>query len=367
MRRGALIPGFHQLTSYAFATENEGTRKQVLLSPLTLSSLLYRGAVSLRHRAYQKGIFSCRTLSVPVISVGNITAGGTGKTPFTIYLARALKAAQHQVAVLSRGYRGTAGRPVNVVSNGSRILLNPQAAGDEPYLMAEKLPGVAVLTGRDRARIGEYAEKHLPVDALLLDDGFQHLALHRDLDVVLLNGHNPLGNGRLLPRGSLREPPECLRRADVIVFVNRGEQPTSSQAEKLVRTYNRSAPLFHAFYVPTGLKDLCSGENLPLTFLQGKNTIALAGIARPESFQSLLAGLGARLTGSAFYPDHHHYQACDLSAGDPQALIVTTEKDAVKLRQLPFSERRVMALGIEVHVGKEEEFHALLKNYLPSH
>lgn len=366
MRRRALIPVFHQLTSYAFATDNEGMGKQVLLSPLTIASFLYRSAIALRHHAYRTGFFTTQRLSVPVISVGNLTTGGTGKTPFTIYLARALTATHHRVAVLSRGYRGSARQPINVVSDGSRILLSPEAAGDEPYLMAEKLPGVAVLTGRDRARAGEYAQRHFSANVVLLDDGFQHLALHRDLNLLLLNGRYPLGNGHLVPRGSLREPTESLSRADVIVFMNRGEELTPSRAETLVRRYNRSAPLFHASYVPTSLKDLYSGEDFPLASLQGKKAVAFAGIACPQPFQSMLTALGARLIASAFFPDHHHYRPCDLSVREQEALIVTTEKDAVKLRQLPFRGCRVMVLGIEVHVKKEKEFYALLKNYLPS-
>jgi tetraacyldisaccharide 4'-kinase len=341
-------------------------RKQAALLPLTLAALIYRGLVALRRRAYHKGIFSSRKLSVPVISVGNLTTGGTGKTPFTIYLARVLTNQAQKVAVLSRGYRGSARQPVNVVSDGSRILLDPHAAGDEPYLTAEKLPGVVVLTGRDRARLGEYAAKHFFVTALLLDDGFQHLAIRRDLNVVLLNGRNPLGNGHLLPRGSLREPPEYLRQADIIVFVNRGGQEISPHAAKLVRTYNRSAPVFCASYVPTGLRDLYSNEELPLSYLQEKKTVALAGIAHPEAFQALLAGLGAHLVGNAFYPDHHHYQVCDLSAEDRESVIVTTEKDAVKLRLLPFTKRRVLVLAIDLRLKNEEGFIAIIKNCLPS-
>jgi tetraacyldisaccharide 4'-kinase len=244
-------------------------------------------------------------------------------------------------------------------------MLGPEEAGDEPFLLAEKLPGVPVLTGRDRGLLGEYAQRELAAEVVLLDDGFQHLKLKRNLDIVLLDGKNPLGNGYLLPRGALREPPELLNRAHLFLVTQRGAGEDGEELEHLIRLHNRSAPIFFAHYEPVTLEGLRKGEVLPLEYLRGKEVIALAGVARPESFSQVLTQLGAHVAGTVFYPDHHEYRPEDLDRGNKGSVIVTTEKDAVKLRALSLPEREIVVVGIELRIEKEAEFQMEIKNHLP--
>ena len=267
------------------------------------------------------------------------------------------------MAVLSRGYKGFASKKVNVVSNGKKILLSPEESGDEPFLLAEKLPGVPVLTGKNRGLLGEYAQKNFYTEVAILDDGFQHLKLQRNADIVLLNGQNPFGNGYLLPRGSLREPPEHLKRAHLILVTQPNGKEKSEEIKKVVSTYNAAAPVFFAHYVPIVLEKLKQKEKIPLDYLRGRKVVALAGVARPKSFIILLTQLGAEVVSTRFYPDHHRYQPHDLDKNEKNAIIITTGKDAVKLRSLPLSEE-ILVLDIDLKIEKEAEFQERLKNYL---
>ena len=352
-------------STYVFRTPSNGGLRHFLLSPLALASLFYRRLTILRYQYYQRGCFSSRKLSIPVISVGNLTVGGTGKTPTTLYLARLLQSQGKRVVVLSRGYKGSASQKVNVVSDGEQVLLSPDEAGDEPFLLAEKLSGVPVLTGKDRGLLGDYAQREFAAEVVILDDGFQHLKLQRNLDIVLLDGQNPLGNGFLLPRGPLREPPEQLKRAHLFLVTQLDIKKDGAAIKQLIRLNNRSAPIFFANYVPVTLEWLQKGGRLPLEHLRGKKVVALAGVARPESFLRLLTQLGAQVVSTLFYPDHHRYQPQDLNKGEKNSVIVTTEKDAVKLRPLSLPEREIVVLGIELKIEKEAGFRIRLKNYLP--
>lgn len=338
----------------------------MLLSPLTLTSLFYKQAVLLRLKAYQKGLFYARKLPIPVISIGNLTVGGTGKTPFTLYLARLLQEQGKRVAVLSRGYKGNSSLKVNVVSDGKSVHLGPEEAGDEPFLLAEKLPGIPVLTGKDRGILGEYAGKHFSIEVAVLDDGFQHLKLKRELDIILLDGGKPFGNGYLLPRGSLREPPEQLKRADLIVVTQADILKDHEEIKKKIRIHNRSAPIFFAHYSPVTLEKLNQKEKVSLDYLRGRKVVALAGVARPESFSALLTRLGAEVADTLFYPDHHRYKPEDLEKGEKGSVIVTTEKDAVKLRPLPLTIREILVLGIDLNIEREAALQKSLRKYLPS-
>jgi len=266
---------------------------------------------------------------------------------------------------LSRGYKGSASQKVNVVSDGEQVTLSPDEAGDEPFLLAEKLPGVPVLTGKDRGFLGAYAQREFAAEVVILDDGFQHLKLQRNLDIVLLDGQNPLGNGFLLPRGPLREPPEQIKRAHLFLVTQLDTKKDGEAIKQLIRLYNRSAPIFFANYVPVTLEWLQMGGRLPLEYLREKKVVALAGVARPESFLRLLTQLGAHVVSTLLYPDHHRYQPQDLNKGEKNSVIVTTEKDAVKLRPLSLPEREIVVLGIELKIEKEAGFRIRLKNYLP--
>jgi tetraacyldisaccharide 4'-kinase len=347
---------------YFFSPEKK-KGKQILLSPLTLISSLYKQAVIFRNQAYHKGFLHARKLSIPVISIGNLTVGGTGKTPMTIYLARLLQSMGKRVGVLSRGYRGAAPGAVNVVSDGKKVRLVPGEAGDEPFLIAQKLPGIVVLTGKDRGLAGEYAQNNFSIDVALLDDGFQHIKLKRDLDILLLDGRSPLGNGYLLPRGNLREPPESIRRAHLVLVTHADKN--YEKIKSIIHTFNLNVPVFFADYIPVGLENLTSQEKLSLDFLHGKAVKALAGVARPEYFVSFLSQMGAKVKETLFFPDHHFYHPKELTTIDKNSIFVTTEKDAVKLKSLSLPECDILVLKIEFKIENDEKFQDVLKKYLP--
>ncbi|MCD6353861.1 MAG: tetraacyldisaccharide 4'-kinase, partial [Proteobacteria bacterium] len=324
-------------------------------------SFLYKHLIILRCQAYQKGIFFSRKLPISIISVGNLTVGGTGKTPTSIYLARLLQREGRRTAVLSRGYKGDASLNVNVVSDGKRVCLSPDEAGDESFLLVEKLPGVPVLTGRDRGLLCEYAMKNFSTEVAILDDGFQHLKLQRDLDIVLLDGNYPLGNGYLLPRGTLREPPQHLKRAHIILVAKPDKTTSKEKIERTIRNYNPFAPVFFVYYSPVLLERLNSKETISWEYLRGQKVVALAGLAHPEPFARLLTHLGAEVVDTIFFPDHCCYRTEYLAKIKVKAIIVTTEKDAVKLRSISLPTSEILVLGIEIRVEEEVKFQAAIK------
>lgn len=343
-------------------------RNDLLLFPLAVASYFYGQAISLRSYSFYRGIVPARKLSVPVISVGNITVGGTGKTPTTLFVARALQNGGMHPAILSRGYKGKAKGAIHVVSDGETILLSAEEAGDEPCLLAEHLPGIPVLTGKDRGMLGEYAIKNFAVDVVILDDGFQHLKLRRDVDIVCLDGKKPFGNGWMLPRGPLREQPHALSRAQLALITESDHQGSEQRQdlESRIHTYHASLPLFYARYAPTRIRALRAGTEHSPDYLLGRQVIALAGVARPQSFVRLLTSLGATVVKTLFYSDHHHYRMDDLSGLAPDIMVVTTEKDAVKLRVMDLHDQDLWVLSIALQVERESRFLDQLKKYLPS-
>jgi tetraacyldisaccharide 4'-kinase len=284
-----------------------------------------------------------RVLPCPVISIGNIEVGGTGKTPMTIALARLIKQWGYQPAVISRGYKGIGSKTGAVVSDGHMILLDAKQAGDEPFLMAVSLDRVPVVIGSDRYSAGQLAIERFRPDVLLLDDGFQHLRLHRDLDVVLLDAVRPFGNGYLLPRGRLREPVRGLARSHAVVLTRSGQkEPSYCRALGQILS---PRPLFrarHRIYVhrlvPAGEPvHQSSHRSLSNNSLAGREIFAFSGLARNEAFHASLTDLGSILTGSLGFDDHHRYDRGDLHRIVETAhrascrCLVTTEKDVVKI------------------------------------
>lgn len=310
----------------------QGGVAELVLWPLSLAEALYGGVVRARAEAYRRGRRRRRTLPVPVISVGNLAVGGTGKTPMVIHLAAALMTFGRRPGVLSRGYRGRAeGGPPLLVADGTSLLSDPETAGDEPYLIASRLPGVPVAVCADRAEGGRLLLERARPDVVLLDDGFQHLALARDAEVVLLDGDAPFGNGRLLPRGPLREPPEALKRADVVAV--RAEDGLSASLER------RLAALTDARLVAlrTEVEGITDLAGKPAELAPGTAVFALCGIARPERFRTTVSSLGLAVAGFLDTGDHAAYGperigdcVARARAAGAQA-VVTTAKDAVKL------------------------------------
>lgn len=360
--------------------ENPGSRNDRSPFALLLEvfSLFYRFGVVLRNDLYDRKLSRSVRLPCRVISVGNVTAGGTGKTPMVILLSRLLKDHGYSPAVLSRGYGGKGKAPVNIVSDGAAILMSPLEGGDEPVLIARSVPGVPVLTGPDRCLTGRTAIERMGADVLILDDGFQHRRLFRDVDIVLLDYARPWGNGYLLPRGPLREPPaRALKRADILIRTGgMGRGPWSEETRSQGRTLDPDPvppfhlPVFRGRHRPCSLISLKGGAEMDLRDLAGKRVCAFAGIGAPEQFRRMLESLGAEIGEFLIYPDHHRYGSSDLTfiqrkAEEARAeIIVTTEKDEVKVMSLDKPVMPCFSLGIEMRIEPGESFERLILEML---
>jgi tetraacyldisaccharide 4'-kinase len=333
----------------------------MLHAALSLLSLPYRGAVAARNRLYDRGPLRQEKLPCPVVSVGNLTVGGTGKTPTVILLAAMLREKGRRPAVLSRGYGGSAKSPVSIVSDGNRILTGWRQSGDEPVLIAGAVPGVPVLTGPRRILTGRVAVERFGADILILDDAFQHRALFRDLDIVMLDAARPFGNGYLLPRGPLREPQEALHRAHLLIRTGTGDTEREKSPQGIP-----SLPVFRGLHQPREFVEAATGRALPLTELRGVKVCAFAGIGSPEAFRQSLTSLGAEVVAFRAFPDHHPYTLPDLEALRHQAgesgvgRIVTTEKDGIRLGDFPDFLAEIFLLRIGMHITPAEAFAELI-------
>lgn len=322
-----------------------------------LESIYYLGYLFKKRR----DLNNSRKLPAHVISIGNITTGGTGKTPAVISLAEEALRRGFTPVVLTRGYRGSAKGPC-FVAKGEGPLLSPEEAGDEPYLMALKTRGAAVIKGPDRYESGVFAMKEIkdtPESRILfmLDDGFQHRKLQRDRDVVLVDSGNPFGNSRLLPVGRLREPLEELGRADIMVLTNSGRDATAdSEAEEVIRRFNKTAPVFHAAHKPVSLTD-SEGNRKPLEEVSGKTVYGFCGLGNPESFRKTIVETGASLCGFRAFRDHHYYTEADLrelfrsAEASGAGLLVTTSKDLIKIKA-GHTPLKILAVDMEFWVDK---------------
>jgi tetraacyldisaccharide 4'-kinase len=305
---------------------------KLLLLCLTPFAWLYSSALRLRALLYRVGLFKTLRLPRPVIAIGNITVGGTGKTPVTAYIARLLLRQGYRVAVLSRGYGGSLEGQTCVVSDGATIMLSAGECGDEPFLLASTLPGLLVIIGPDRYAAGLMAMQQLSPDVFLLDDGFQHLRLHRDLNILLQDFSRPFGNGLTLPAGILREPAAAARRADLVIFTRAPEGAATPKAVS-------GTPACVSSHTLADLLPLSGGVSLPFSGCTG-TVLAFAGIADPESFFAGLRNEGLNLAGCLSFPDHADYtkERCHEIAETMKSCgaeyLVTTEKDGVKLKNL---------------------------------
>lgn len=316
------------MPDYLYRREESALRRAAL-APLLLAEGPYRLGARL-HRWLR----TRRQVRLPaqVVSVGNLLAGGSGKTPVTGWLARELHASGRKVAILSRGVGGRRGDRVNVVSDGRHLLLGAREAGDEPVLLAAAVPGVPVLAGRNRVALGHRACAVFGAEVLLLDDGFQHHRLYRDLDLVCVDARLGLGNGHVLPRGPLREPPGVLRLADAIVWTRAPRDFEPERAEpRVVRRLAPGAPQFAVGLEPEGLRALDGSEAQPLEWLRGRAVGVFAAIARPDRLSQTLAGLGAQVAELRTFRDHHLYTRRDMAALPAERPWITTAKDAVKI------------------------------------
>jgi tetraacyldisaccharide 4'-kinase len=322
-------------------------RDRALLFVLRFFSHPYALVLRLRAGAFRLGLMRSYRLPCPVISVGNITLGGTGKTPTVAWIADYLMRRGKRVAVLSRGYGGSARGELRVVSDGTSLLLPPEVAGDEPCLLAAKLPGLQVVIGADRYQAGLRALAELKPDLVVLDDGFQHLRLRRDLNILLLDAGKPFAAGWTLPGGLLREPVSAAGRADLVVYTR---CPEGAPGPDLFPD-KPSCWTKHRF---SGIVPLAGGAAVSFDAASTSRVMAFSGIADPESFFSGLEGIGVKPVTTISFPDHAPYGEAEVAAilrlkvASRSTLLLTTQKDAVKL--LPYADRLAGCFAVELEL-----------------
>ncbi|MDR2778798.1 MAG: tetraacyldisaccharide 4'-kinase [Puniceicoccales bacterium] len=320
----------------------------VILLPL---SFLFVLIVKLRHLLYVKRIFTSDILGCPVIVVGNLTVGGTGKTPVVEKIARELNERGRKVAILSRGYKSkgepkwkafirwmTHGDepPPKVVSNGKSVLLDSEVAGDEPFMLAKNLPGIVVLVDRDRVKAGHYAINKFGVDVIILDDGFQYFPLRGHINLLLIDKTNPFGNKHLLPRGILREPISQIKRASYVLLTKSNNISNDSIIDT-IKLYNSNAKIIECAHFPRNLSTIHSKEVKPFNIIEGQKIMAFSGIASPDGFENFLLQHGAEIVYRKRFVDHHRFSQNELenifniACAKEAVLAITTEKDAVRI------------------------------------
>jgi tetraacyldisaccharide 4'-kinase len=351
--------------------QRRGTRAALLRLLLLGLSRVYGWAIRLRRLLYDLRIFRDATLGVQVITVGNLTVGGTGKTPVVEKFARELQNQGRTVAILSRGYRSKPpplrqrllnkllfreeSTPPRVVSDGKNLLLDSESAGDEPYMLASNLKDVVVLVDKDRVKAGRYAIEKFGCDTLLLDDGYQYWRLAgRRRDIVLIDYQQPFGNEHLLPRGTLREPPSHLARAGTVFITKTGGDTTALRAR--IARYNPTAGIIECVHQPLYFENVFTGARHDLAFIRGLRVASVSGIAQPESFEQSLVKLGAELVYAKRFADHHRFTQQELinvinrSKKRQAAIILTTQKDAVRFPKLDRRDLPILFMRVEIRI-----------------
>lgn len=349
----------------------KGMRASVLRALLGSLSKVYEFAVSTRLMLYRNRILRERNLGCLVVSIGNLTVGGTGKTPIVEQFAQSLTRAGRKVAILSRGYKSVPvplwrkiwnrvvkrlpPEPPRLVSDGKALLLDSLKAGDEPFMLACNLHDVAVLVDKNRVKSAIYAIDKFGTDTLLLDDGYQYLPFKERLNVLLVDRQAPFGNRHILPRGTLREPKDHLCRGDVI-FLTKCDGSDLTELKNEIRQYNKHAPFYECAHVPIHLQDLYTGERVPLDYLKDRNIGAISGIAVPLSFEEGLKKLGAKLIYGRHYADHHRFSqeevlnAINRTIARGGTALLTTEKDSVRFPRVDRRDLPVYFLRVEIRL-----------------
>src|SRR5262245_7223052 len=359
--------------------QRRDTRAKIVRAMLFGCSKIFKVAVKARRFLYNFRILRDSTLGVQVIAIGNLTVGGTGKTPVVEKFARELRDEGRNVAILSRGYRSKPtpmhvrllnkiffredSTPPRVVSDGKSLLLDSEMAGDEPYMLASNLKDVVVLVDKDRVKSGRYAIEKFGCDTLLLDDGFQYWKLAgRRRDIVLIDCQAPFGNEYLLPRGTLREPGSHLLRASTI-FITKSDGNTTALRNRIARL-NPSAGIIECIHHPLYLEDLFTGDQQGLEFLRGHKVAALSGIAQPESFENSLVRIEAELVYSKRFADHHRFTQQEVlnvvirSKKRQATAIITTQKDAVRFPKIDRRDLPILFMRVEIKiVTGAKDFH----------
>jgi tetraacyldisaccharide 4'-kinase len=347
-------------------------------------SVMYGVAQKLRASCYRHKIAPSKKLPCKVISIGNLTVGGTGKTPMTIYLARKLQKAGFRVAVVSRGYKGAAEKRGGIVSDGSSLLMDSERAGDEPFMMACRLKNIPVIVGKNRFEAGRLAVSQFEPDVIVLDDAFQHLQLKRDIDIVLLDHAQPFGNTHLLPRGNLREPLTAMMRATGCILTRCPDDAEQSarSSNAAIKSILPEVPVFESSSLPYCYPVKDGAMNLPATGtsysvardlkgIKNHKVFGFSGLARNDDFQRTVKTLGFRVTGFLEFSDHHRYTRPDINtilrkAGETGARqLITTEKDYVRLTDNGVCPMDMVVVGVRVAFKDDgSDFMAFVKNRL---
>jgi len=372
---------FENLEQYFLDIINEKRhepRDKLISGLLFFLSRFYRHAVQFRLWLYEKRIIRNRAIGCLVVSIGNLTCGGTGKTPVVEVFAKTLSPRLRKVAVLSRGYRskersiitrlrqkfaskkGTV--PPKIVSDGKKLLLDSRFAGDEPYMLASNLKNVVVLVDKDRVKSGIYAVEEFGTDILIMDDGFQYLDLKPHINIMLVDSTNPFHNHHVLPRGLLREPIKNLRRADYIFLTKSNGGKHIRFLKSFLRKHNRRAEIIECCHKPLYLEDVYVKEKrFPLDYLKGRKVAALSAIACPDSFEKFIEELGGNILCRKSFADHHRFRQqevidfINLSKDQGAELIVTTEKDAVRIPRLDRRDVSICFLRVEIDIISGQE------------
>lgn len=372
----AWVEKFEQFAIDVILERRQGKRAAAFRVFLSTLSGLYGSLVDLRLFLYRNRILRERNLGCLVVSIGNLTVGGTGKTPVVEKFARSLQDGGRRVAILSRGYKSVKKplvrriigkmkgeneiNPPRVVSDGKSLLLDSRTAGDEPYMLAANLKDIPVVVDKDRVKSGKHAISELNCDTLILDDGLQYLKLRHRLDIVLVDRWQPFGTEKLLPRGTLREPAKNLKRASYIFITKCNGEPNDELKDR-IRQHNRTAEIIECEHRPQHLQHLETRETLPLSALQDKRVGTISAIAVPESFEHGVGKLGAKLVATKRFMDHHRFteqeiitfiNCCVESEVD---MIVTTEKDSVRFPRLPRMDVPIYFLRVEIGILNNEE------------
>ncbi|QQL46005.1 tetraacyldisaccharide 4'-kinase [Sulfuriroseicoccus oceanibius] len=345
-------------------------------------SFIYRGLVWLRLKLYRERVLHEANLGCMVISIGNLSVGGTGKTPVVESFARALKDAGRNVVVLSRGYKSRGGKtkkkrrrvdpedaipfaddpPPRIVSDGKNVLLSSLESGDEPFMLAKNLRDIPVVVDKNRIKGGVHAIRDFAADTLILDDGLQYLKLAHRIDIVLVDRNAPFGNEYMLPRGTLREPPCNIARASYVLITKcTGTPGENDELIKRIRKYNPDVEIIECTHRPQYLYNVVTGETEPLELLKDKYVAAMSGIAVPESFENGLRRLGANIGTVARFADHHWFDEreiqdfIDVAIDCDMDMLLTTEKDAVRFPKLERTDIPIYYLRIEIDILSGEE------------
>ena len=359
--------------------------EKFLLNTLFVASRFYRMAIQIRIWMYEKRVIRNRSIGCLVVSIGNVSCGGTGKTPVVEVFARSLTEQGRRVAILSRGYRSKSltftekmmkrlahkkiELPPRIVSDGKDLLLSSRESGDEPYMLASNLQNVAVLVDKDRVKSGLYAIDKFETDVLILDDGFQYLRLKPHINIVLVDSTDPFGNGHVLPRGILREPVKNIARADYIFLTKSVGGNKNIHLRKFLRKYNKRAEIIECCHKPQYLENVFHrGEKYQLETLKGTKVAAISAIAQPTSFEGFLEKQGAVIVERIHYADHHSYTQQEIIDFIIQAkkagaeYIITTEKDAVRVPKIDRQDLKMLFLRIQIDIlSGQENFEQCIK------